>query len=91
MIVTILFLLPLFKLKAITNSVINFTSKYQFEQNRYFKTGIITLIILSVFKLTKLIDHNLPYLVSRSIILNYKDAQYIDNFNAKIDSKNKFS
>lgn len=90
-IVTILFFIPLLMLKSITNSIINFMPKYQFQRYGLFKMGIITFLVLLLFKLTKLIDHNLPYLVSRSIILNYKDTKYIDGFNAKIDSNTSLS
>ncbi|WP_345272554.1 phosphoethanolamine transferase [Flaviramulus aquimarinus] len=90
-IATILFFIPLLKLKSITNSLVNFIPKYQFRRYNLFKLGTIVFLFLLGFKLTKLVDHNLPYLVSRSLILNYKDTQYIDDFNAEIDSNTNLS
>ncbi|GAA4943458.1 phosphoethanolamine transferase CptA [Algibacter agarivorans] len=85
-IVTILFLMPLLKLKSIVNCVFDFGSKYQLKRKKILKTGIIAILFLTVFKFSLIVVHNLPYLICRSLILNYKDTQYIDDFNAKIDA-----
>ena len=85
LIVTILFFIPLFKLKSITNSVINLASKFQFKSYSFFKLTAFSLLFLIGFKYTKLIDHNLPYLVSRSLVLNHKDKKYIEKFNSQIN------
>jgi len=86
LVVTGLFFIPLFKLRLIIDSVSNLMSKYQFRRYQLFKTGLVVVLFLVVFKYTKLIDQNLPYLVSRSIVLNHMDEKYINDFNAEINT-----
>lgn len=85
-VVTLLFFTPLIKLKLLTNNVIHITSKIQFKKHKIIKLVSFVLISLITFKYTKLIDHNLPYLICRSVILNYKDTKWIEEFNTKLET-----
>ena len=90
-VVTILFFIPLLKLKAIIRSISEIVSKYRFKRMTILKMGITSIIFLGMLKLTKLIDHNFPYLLGRSVVLNHLDTKYIDAFNAELNSNSVIS
>jgi len=85
-IVSVLFFIPLLKLKSIVNSLEYITPQYQLKKHRLAKLGCVVLVFFVTIKFTKLIDHNLPYLFGRSIVLNYKDSQWVEGFNAKLNT-----
>lgn len=84
LVVTILFFIPLIKLNSIINSVLSFTSKYPIKHFKLVKLVSITLIVFTVFKFTSLIDHNLPYSICRSVVINYKENKSLQDFNKKL-------
>lgn len=86
-VISIFFFLPFLKLKKIVKSLINTTSHFQFKSHKFLKLGIFTLLFLVVFKFSGLINHNLPYLIGRSVILNCIDKKIIEEFDSKIDAK----
>lgn len=85
LIVTLLFFIPLLKFRSIKNSILVIASKFQFKDYKIFKLSTFTFLFLIVFKFSSLIEHNLPYLIARSIVLNYKDQKNIDVFNYNIE------
>ncbi|WP_345075680.1 phosphoethanolamine transferase [Flavivirga amylovorans] len=91
LIVSLLFFIPLLKLNAIVNNVIETTSKFRFTSYTFLKLGVFTLLFLTVFKFISIIEHNLPYLISRSLILNYKDKKFIEDFNSQVNANNILS
>lgn len=89
--VTVMFFIPLLKLKAIVNSISRIELKFQFKTYSFLKLGIFTLLFLTCFKYSKLIEHNLPYLIVRSLVLNKKDNKFIEDFNSKIKETTNFA
>ncbi len=87
--VTLLFFIPLLKLKAIVDSILE--APFKFTNYKFLKLGAFVLLFLTVFKFTSIIDHNLPYLISRSLILNHKDRKFIEDFNSQISANNSLS
>jgi len=83
---SVLFFIPLLKLKAIAQSLVAISSKCAIDKYKLAKLSCITLVFLISFKYSKLIDYNLPYLIGRSIVLNYKDSQWVEGFNAKLEA-----
>ncbi len=91
LIVTLLFFVPLLRLNSIINRILYVTSKFKFTSYKFLKLGACTLFFLTVFKFTSIIDHNLPYLICRSFILNKKDKKFIEDFNYQINTNNSSS
>ncbi|WP_298534997.1 phosphoethanolamine transferase [uncultured Algibacter sp.] len=85
LVVTFLFFLPLFWLRLLVTSINKFRIKYIFDSYRLYKIIGLCVVLLLGLKFSGLIEHNLPYLLSRSFALNYKDSKYIDEFNSQIE------
>ncbi|WP_142783792.1 sulfatase-like hydrolase/transferase [Changchengzhania lutea] len=85
--ITLLFIIPLFQLKRITNSFRLQTNEFELKNYKWLKVGLISIVVLFGLRSTSLIDHNLAYLTARSIVLNYKESKYIDQFNAELNTK----
>ncbi|NMH88015.1 phosphoethanolamine transferase [Flavivirga algicola] len=88
LVVTLLFFIPLLRLNSITSAILNVTYKFKFVTYKFLKLGACTLLFLTVFKFTRIIDHNLPYLICRSFILNHKDKKFVEDFNSQIETNN---
>lgn len=88
-VITALFFLPLIKIKRVIDSIIDLPLKVKFKKLNWIKLFVISLIFFLGFKYSKLIDHNLPYLVCRSVVLNYKENESIEGFNKKLEA-NKY-
>lgn len=91
LVVTILFFAPLIWSKSFVYGVNKLLDKYSFERYKLLKIMGLGFFFILTLKSSSLIDHNLPYLISRSLALNYKDTKYIDQFNAKINAAEDIS
>ncbi|WP_346882820.1 phosphoethanolamine transferase [uncultured Algibacter sp.] len=88
--VTFMFFIPLLRIKRIVKIISKFCSGYAFKRYKFLKIALFGFLVLIGMKIAKLIEHNLPYLIGRSVILNYKNNQYANDFNAQINSKDNF-